>query len=568
MPGRGAGNRCSWERGGWAGAVAAHYGTMQSALILFFFTLPWLNPFNGGPSTWVVPWLVSFSCVAIASGMDCRRFPVRSVTLALASLAAWGLLRSGWTPEALSLAGGCLLIWLGAAAASDAAGRVGWARTAALTWFAAAAISTLLAFFQYFGLGGDLAPWVNSTAAGEAFANLRQRNQFASLTAIGMAALLFWLLPGFKRWHSLAAITWLALGNALTTSRTGLLEMLLLGILACAWPGPRRARATVWAVGLLAYFIATLILPWVLEASTGVNASHLWRRVSGADGCGSRIVLWSNIVDLIAQKPWIGWGWGETDFAHYATLYPGARFCDILDNAHNLPLHLAVELGIPAAIMVVGGTVWVIARAKPWAEVDPLRQMAWAVLAVIAAHSLLEYPLWYGPFQIAFGLCLGLLWPPVGSPVAPAGTGRRRSRAGALALAAGAVATCGYAAWDYHRVSQIYLAPEDRAADYRDDPLPSIRRSWLFRAQAAFAELTITPLTRANAQWTYDTAAALLHYSPEPRVIEKLIESAVLLGRDDEALLHLARFRAAFPEAYATWSQSLAQPPAKAQPAT
>ena len=205
--------------------------------------------------------------------------PVRGVTAALASIPAWALLRSGWTPETLSVAGGCLLIWLGAAAASVPAGRVSWGRTAALTWFAAAAISTLAAFFQYFGLGSDLAPWVNTTAVGEAFANLRQRNQFASLTAIGMVALLFWLLPGFKRWHSLAAIAWLALGNALTASRTGLLEMLLLGILACAWPGPRWERARIWAVGLLAYFIATLALPWVLEASTGVSANHLWRRV-------------------------------------------------------------------------------------------------------------------------------------------------------------------------------------------------------------------------------------------------------------------------------------------------
>ena len=98
--------------------------------------------------------------------------------------------------------------------------------------------------------------------------------------------------------------------------------------------------------------------------------------------------------------------------------------------------------------------------------------------------------------------------------------------------------------------------------------MPSIRKSWLFRAQAQFAELTITPLTRANAQWTFDTAAALLHYSPEPRVIEKLIESAIVLGRDDEALLHLARFRAAFPEAHTKWSQTRAQTPAQAQPAT
>jgi hypothetical protein len=119
------------------------------------------------------------------------------------------------------------------------------------------------------------------------------------------------------------------------------------------------------------------------------------------------------------------------------------------------------------------------------------------------------------------------------------------------------LAGVAYAAWDYHRVSQIYLAPEDRAAAYREDTLEHVRRSRLFRSQAAFAELTITPLTRENAQWTHDLALELLHYSPEPKIIEKVIESATMLGRDDEALWHLARFRAAFPDAHREWARQL-----------
>ncbi len=34
--------------------------------------------------------------------------------------------------------------------------------------------------------------------------------------------------------------------------------------------------------------------------------------------------------------------------------------------------------------------------------------MAWGVLAIILLHSLLEYPLWYGPFQMALCQCVGL----------------------------------------------------------------------------------------------------------------------------------------------------------------
>jgi hypothetical protein len=36
-------------------------------------------------------------------------------------------------------------------------------------------------------------------------------------------------------------------------------------------------------------------------------------------------------------------------------------------------------------------------------------------------------------------------------------------------------------------------------------------------------------------------------------VIEKLISSAIALGRDDEAAFYLIRYQAAFPAAHARW---------------
>jgi hypothetical protein len=304
--------------------------------------------------------------------------------------------------------------------------------------------------------------------------------------------------------------------------------------------------------GIALYAVSALALPFILEQALGVSGPSVFARFVSELGCSSRRVLWSNVLHLIAQRPWVGWGWGELDYAHYTTLYPGDRFCDILDNAHSLPLHLAVELGVPVAILACGGLAWAILRIAPWREQDASRQMAIAVLAVILLHSLLEYPLWYGPFQIAFGLSLGLLW-----PAASDASSARRANACAM-IAACAFAAIAYAGWDYHRISQIYTAPEARDEAYRDDPLPLLKRSRLFRAHVDFAELTITPLTRANAQWTYTMSQAMLHYSPEPRVIEKLIESASLLGHRDVALAQAARFKAAFPREYAEWAKTQA----------
>jgi O-antigen ligase len=514
--------------------------------------LPWLNPRAGGPSASVEPWLFSMACGAVAYALHGAAVLRPALLWSLAALASWGLSRSGVSPESVGMAAACLVVYLAASVAASAHGRLDAPGIVAMAWLAAAIVSTAFALLQYFGIADVFGGWISAASTGEAFANLRQRNQFASLTVIGMAAL-FWLRPsGVRHLPALAAMCWLAIGNAATTSRTGLLQMIVLGVIACLWPGPRRERAVLWTMGLLAYLLAALALPLLLEHLVGVTGNRLWERVAAVDSCSSRKVLWSNVLHLIAQKPWLGWGWGELDYAHFMTLYEGPRFCDILDNAHNLPLHLAVELGLPAALLVCAGLMWLVLRARPWREEDPGRQMAWAVLVVIGLHSLVEYPLWYGPFQIALGLALGLLCASPGAAHLPPVTGLARQRI----LAATVLVTCTYAAWDYWRVSQIYLPVGARADKYRNDPLPEIRKSWLFRSQARFAELTITPLTPANASDSFDSAARLLHYSPEPRVIEKLVESGVALGRADEMLPYLARFRAAFPEAYDAWTRS------------
>ena len=115
------------------------------------------------------------------------------------------------------------------------------------------------------------------------------------------------------------------------------------------------------------------------------------------------------------------------------------------------------------------------------------------------------------------------------------------------------------AGWDYHRISQIYLPVEQRAAMYRDDAMGHARKSWLFADAVRFAEVTTRPAVRDNAAWMLPAALRTLHFSPEPRVAIKVIESATLLGRDDIALAHLARFRAAFPKEHAQWVQDNAK---------
>ncbi|MDB5858947.1 MAG: O-antigen polymerase [Ramlibacter sp.] len=521
------------------------------ATLVLLLALPWLWPFAPGPSSNVVPWLASMACALLAFLLAAPVRPGLKLLAVLGAAVLWVGLRSlTGVLDRAAFAGACVLALLAystaAGAVRDGEPAIGWI---AWSWLLAALVSALLALLQYFDLAGGLQPWVYAGKAGDALANLRQRNQLATLTTIGLAAAL-WLAgrrPGRLPWW-LAAVVLLAVANAATTSRTGLLQWLLVLGLCALWRGPEsRRRLALAAAGLLAYAAAAAVLPHLLERFTGATADTLLGRLGADFGCSSRRVLWGNVLQLVAQRPFVGWGWGELDYAHFMHLYgQSPRFCDILDNAHNLPLHVAVELGVPAALLLCGAVVWGVVRARPWRETEPHRQLAWCVLAVLAIHSLLEYPLWYGPFQIALGLALGLLVRPGDATQVLAA----RTRAG---VAACGLALLAYAAWDYERVSQIYLEPEQRLAMWRDNTLSAVRKSWLFSGQARFAELTLATLSRDKLEWTDATAQAMLHYSPEPRVIEKVIESATMAGRYDEAVLYLARYRAAFPEDYAKW---------------
>jgi hypothetical protein len=193
---------------------------MQAIAVFSLITLPWLNPFTFGPSPGVVPLLFSWACAAAVLGL------------------------SGMGAGVLS--------------------RERLVRAIATAWLIAALLSSLMGLLQYFGETAVFGMWVNSTALGEAYANLRQRNQFATLTNIGLAALLWCLAQGKSLWPArpptagqasakTGQLPWvwggvamlLAMGNAASSSRTGLLQlvMLMLMVLVVEWQAGRWASA-------------------------------------------------------------------------------------------------------------------------------------------------------------------------------------------------------------------------------------------------------------------------------------------------------------------------------------
>ncbi len=540
-----------------------HSSTSQSPLVrniilVVCLALPWLNPFASSPSTAVIPLLLSWmlsACALLAvaelPGVSTRWTWLER--LVCGTLLLWLVAALLWVPPVLDrgltagLVASLMCVWLMAQVGQRAALDEGLLTWVVLAVLLAAVVSSVLGILQYLGLAREMAPWVNQPLKGDAFANLRQRNQFASLTSLGLVALLGWVLMQRQTASmSRASVGWvgaclivLAAGVACSVSRTGAIEWLLVSAVAAMWLWRRASHGAsrlAWGcvvAGPLLVVLWSMVLPWLSLQTTGEWGASLILRMAGQTqdyaACGGRRVLWANVLTLIAQHPWLGWGWGETDYAHFMTAYSEMRFCDMLDNAHDLPLHLALELGVPFALAVIFVTVVWLWRRRPWQERNPWRIMAWCWLLVLALHSMLEYPLWYGPFQMTLGLALGLL-------SAPAATDKPEVTQGVPVLVAATLFMgCLYAAWDFNRVGQIYRHASARDAAYKDDPLGHAKQSWLFKNQADFAELTTQTVTAENAKDIYPQALRLMHYSPEARVVQRAIDSAQLLGDDEQA---------------------------------
>ncbi len=483
-------------------------GRVGSWLLTICVVAPWINPVTFGPTPGLYPIVFSWLCIA--------SFVCIAQTTA---------------PEPADISNG---------------------------WMIAGAISGGIGLVQFFGHSAEFGSFVSQVRAGEAFANLRQRNQFASLCNIALAAaILGWSSQGSRTDKGVrATVIVLAIaGGIASASRTGLLQTVMLGTLLFVWSRGDFGSKAKRILPLVGVYLLGLFLLVFAHGEIGANFESigiLSRLTDTSDPCHSRLTLWSNVLHLISLRPLTGWGWGELGYAHYSTLYDGPRFCEILDNAHNLPLHLAVELGLPVAIAVCAVIGWLIWRMNPWAERDPSRQLAWAVLMVIGIHSMLEYPLWYGPFQMAVLLCVYMLWPEP-SPGDDESVAAVYAKPASYLISFCVIAGCLYAAWDYRRVSQLYLPGDARVAAYRENTLEKVSGSRLFRNQVEFAELMTTPLNPATAPRIYILSRRMLHFSAEPSVIEKAIESSRALGFFDEADFHMDRYRAAFPDAYQRW---------------
>jgi len=456
-------------------------------------------------------------------------------------------LPSGLTLSALGvIASSMLVLWVAAAVAQAGHGRAAF-NAFCVALIATGVLSTLVGMVQVFAPQWADGNWIaTASIPGRASGNLRQPNHLSSLLLWAALALVWMLETGRIRRPLAAALGSLfMLGLVLSASRTGTLGVIVLALWGALDKQRPRAVRVMLMLSPLVYALCWLgLTEWARESHQVFGGAA--RLTADGDMSSSRFGIWANTLVLIAQHPWFGVGFGEFNFAWSLTPFP-KRPHAFFDHTHNLPLQLAVELGLPLTLFVLSMLIWALWRAwrgsrdtsnldAPMPSIDaPMRSAAFMMVLMMVLHSQLEYPLWYSyfllPTAFALGLCLGgandsarqtataqqfanPVHPELPQPEQKGFFSEPRNSARPLVLASllllgGSIASL----YDYLRVVVIF-SPGDDAVSLAER-ITAGKRSWFFDHHAHYA--AVTSAARASDELASFKVAS--HYLLDTRLM-------------------------------------------------
>ena len=334
--------------------------------------------------------------------------------------------------------------------------------------------------------------WIaQSLMPGRATGNLRQPN-YLCLVLLWAIVAVIWLRD--RQWIGMRISAGLSVffvfAVVLTGSRTAVIEVLGFAVWGVI---DRRldkgARRLLVAMPLLFASIWGAVAVWASTTSQTFGGSA--RVAAGESLLGSRTGVLENAIALIQSHPWAGVGFGGFNFAWTLTPFDN-RHTKGFDNAHNLPVQLVTEMGVPAGLLVTALLVFALWGAWRRARLDEselsvsITRSSFALIVVVGVFTLVELPLWYPMFLLptAFWMALCLEGPkrseaPTGV-VADNALVMSPSLLVAMAMCLGGV----YAYTDYQRVRAIFQPTSPQLLQKR---IAVGRESLLFGQYADYA---------------------------------------------------------------------------------
>lgn len=165
-----------------------------------------------------------------------------------------------------------------------------------------------------------------------------------------------------------------------------------------------RSLGTLVVLGILACVALLLFQLWGESLALRIDRSGLRDP--------ARWQAYMSALAALADRPWLGTGLGSFADVFPAFRSPDAQIRGIFDRAHNTPLEIAVEMGVPFTLVLLGGwglLTLVVMRAALAARSRSLVTVAGTALLFFASlHSLIDYPLQIPGYGLFFYLLVGL----------------------------------------------------------------------------------------------------------------------------------------------------------------
>lgn len=528
-------------------------------LLSVLLALAWLLPNHNQPWTtfqsesWLAIILLLVACVVLLRAPFRVELPIASIVAVFMALLPWGQFLAGeihsfgtaWI-NSIYLLGFSLAISVGWNWERRAPGETMDFLFLAIT--IASVVSVAMQVCQLLQIG-ELDIWVLNGGQGRFSANLNQPNMLASLLLLGVIGVA-WAYANEKLGAlvSVLLVLWLLFGVQLTESRTAWLNMLALLIgFAVFWRVQRPKYLILVLVGFAAYSVlAHFSIPILNELFRSQET------VSRGLYDAYRIAIWRESVDLLIQRPYFGYGWGQAQEAYLAA--EGLPdFGGALSHSHNIFIELLLNNGV-----LLGGLLLVFFAAQFWQFFRNIRApnfiFPFAAFWVLFVHAQLELPLHYAYFLLPFGLILGVLSQKSGLLVLL--SVRKLFVVPALVLTAGILALTIRDCFEVERTAHTIRYGNKGQLKQLDD-LPSlfVLTQWRDRLEFANAE-PLSPLTEAKYQWMRGVVVS----TPSPFMYFRLAQNLALDGQSERARFWLSALCRASPEDYkeklfAHWSE-------------
>ena len=275
-----------------------------------------------------------------------------------------------------------------------------------------AELNAMLGILQHYRWHTFLDPVVTAKNGIAVYGNMAQPNHYANYIMLGLISLGL-LRMHMRNWQAVLLALPLLFVLVLSGSRSSWFYMLSLTALAALWQHRDKSCKHLLYYGLV-LLLGFGLMHWVVHLSwfsgTSGSITTMQRMLAGDTNGSVRLYLWHESWLIFTQFPLLGTGLGQFAWQHFqlGPLLHATNITGLYNNAHNLFIQIAVELGL-GGLMILLGTLglWVWQSIK--LQMTHYHWWIYAVLSVLFIHSMLEYPLWYAYFMGVAAFLLGAM---------------------------------------------------------------------------------------------------------------------------------------------------------------